>query len=39
MIRQEHAAWITATELVRAAARSAARDAAPARTGRRSPRG
>jgi hypothetical protein len=35
MIRQEHAAWITATELVRAAARSAARDAAPARTGRR----
>ena len=31
MIRQEHAAWITATELVRAAARQAAPLAAPAR--------
>ena len=35
MIRQEHAAWITATELVRAVARAAARPAAPARKGRR----
>ena len=35
MIRQEHAAWITATELARAAARAAARSAAPARKGRR----
>ena len=35
MIRQEHAAWITATELVRAVARAAARRAAPARKGRR----
>ena len=35
MIRQEHAAWITACELVRAAARTAARSAAPARKGRR----
>ena len=35
MIRQEHAAWITATELVRAVARQAARLAAPARKGRR----
>jgi hypothetical protein len=35
MIRQEHAAWITATELIRAAARTAARSAAPARKGRR----
>ena len=35
MIRQEHAAWITATELVRAVARAAARTAAPARKGRR----
>ena len=35
MIRQEHAAWITGTELVRAAARQAARLAIPARTGRR----
>ena len=35
MIRQEHAAWITATELVRAVARAAARSAAPARKGRR----
>ena len=36
MIRQEHAAWITGTELVRAAARQAARLAIPARKGRRS---
>jgi hypothetical protein len=35
MIRQEHAAWITACELVRAVARQAARSAAPARRGRR----
>jgi hypothetical protein len=35
MIRQEHAAWITAVELVRATARAAARSAAPARKGRR----
>ena len=35
MIRQEHAAWITGTELVRAAARQAARLAIPARKGRR----
>jgi hypothetical protein len=35
LIRQEHAAWITACELVRAAARAAARSAAPARKGRR----
>ena len=35
MIRQEHAAWITATELVRAVARAAARPAAPARKERR----
>jgi hypothetical protein len=35
MIRQEHAAWITACELVRAVARQAARLAAPARKGRR----
>ena len=35
MIRQEHAAWITAAELVRATARQAARLAAPARKGRR----
>jgi len=35
MIRQEHAAWITACELVRAVARQAARSAAPARKGRR----
>jgi len=34
-IRQEHAAWITGTELVRAAARQAARLAIPARKGRR----
>jgi hypothetical protein len=35
MIRQEHAAWITSAELVRATARAAARSAAPARKGRR----
>ena len=35
MIAQEHAAWITACELVRAVARQAARRAAPARKGRR----
>jgi len=35
MIRQEHAAWITATELARATARAAARPAAPARKGHR----
>jgi hypothetical protein len=35
MIRQEHAAWITAAELTRAVARAAARSAAPARKGRR----
>jgi hypothetical protein len=35
MIRQEHAAWITATELTRAVARQAAQRAAPARKGRR----
>ena len=35
LIRQEHAAWITDCELVRAAARQAARLAAPARKGRR----
>ena len=35
MIRQEHAAWITGTELVRAAARQAARLAIPARKGGR----
>jgi hypothetical protein len=35
MVRQEHAAWITACELVRAVARQAARLAAPARKGRR----
>jgi len=35
MIRQEHAAWITAVELVRAVTRQAARHAAPARKGRR----
>jgi hypothetical protein len=35
LIRQEHAAWICATELVRAVARQAARLAAPARKGRR----
>ena len=35
MVRQEHAAWITATELVRGTARAAARRAAPAGKGRR----
>ena len=35
MIRQEHAAWITAVELVRAVARQAAQHAVPARKGRR----
>jgi len=35
MIRAEHAAWITACELVRAVIRAAARQAAPARKGRR----
>jgi hypothetical protein len=35
MIRAEHAAWITACELVRAMMRAAARQAAPARKGRR----
>ena len=35
LIRQEHAAWITATELVRGTARLAARHAAPAAKGRR----
>ena len=34
MITQEHTAWVTACELVRAAARQAARRAAPARKGR-----
>ena len=36
LIRQEHAAWITACELVRCLARAAARTAVPARNGRRS---
>jgi len=35
LIRQEHAAWITATELVRATTRSAAATAAPFRKGPR----
>ncbi len=35
MVRQEHAAWITATELVRSTIRAAARQAAPAGKGRR----
>jgi hypothetical protein len=35
MIRAEHAAWITACELVRAVIRAAARQAVPARKGRR----
>ena len=35
LIRQEHAAWITATELVRAATRSAAALATPFRKGPR----
>ena len=34
LITQEHAAWICGTELVRALARAAARQAAPARNGR-----
>jgi hypothetical protein len=35
LIRQEHAAWVTATELTRATARTAARAATPAGKGRR----
>jgi hypothetical protein len=35
LIRQEHAAWVTATELVRAISRAAARNAAPAAKGHR----
>jgi hypothetical protein len=35
LVRQEHAAWITATELLRAVGRSAAQHAAPATKGRR----
>ena len=35
LISQEHAAWICGTELCRALARAAARNAAPARKGRR----
>jgi hypothetical protein len=35
LIRQEHAAWVTAVELARATARAAAAIAAPARRGRR----
>ncbi len=35
MVRQEHAAWVTACELVRATARAAARSAPPAGKGRR----
>jgi hypothetical protein len=35
MIRAEHAAWVTACELVRATARAAARDATPASKGHR----
>jgi hypothetical protein len=38
LIRQEHAAWVTACELVGAVARAAARSAAPARKGRRAGR-
>ena len=34
LITQEHAAWICGTELIRALARAAARQAAPARKGR-----
>jgi len=34
LIAQEHAAWICGTELIRALARAAARQAAPARKGR-----
>jgi hypothetical protein len=35
LVRQEHAAWVTAVELARAAARAAAAVAVPARRGRR----
>ena len=35
LVRQEHAAWVIAVELARAAARAAAAIAAPARRGRR----
>ena len=35
LVAQEHAAWVTAVELARAAARAAAAVAAPARRGRR----
>ena len=35
LVRQEHAAWVTAVELARAAARAAAAVAIPARRGRR----
>jgi len=35
LVAQEHAAWVTTTELTRATARAAAAVAAPARTGRR----
>jgi hypothetical protein len=35
LVRQEHAAWVTAVELTRAAARAAAAVAVPARRGRR----
>jgi hypothetical protein len=35
LVAQEHAAWVTATELTRATARAAAALAAPARAGRR----
>jgi hypothetical protein len=35
LVRQEHAAWVTAVELARATARAAAAVAAPARRGRR----
>jgi len=35
LIAQEHAAWVTATELARAAARAAAAIAVPARKGKR----
>ena len=38
LIRQEHAAWVTAVELARAVARAAADVAAPARRGRRAGR-
>ncbi len=36
LVRQEHAAWVTAVELARATARAAAMIAVPARRGRRS---